>query len=226
MHAHLLGDHALLLYVRLDVVRLVRRSLLLLHCRVVLGPFEVEVALGLGLPRLRRGACDHRLLIRRGLGHRGLAHRLGLADRGVALGLRGRHVRNLLHARDVRLAHVRDVLVLVAHLSDGEAHHLEAHLRKVLRDVGAHAVRHHLRLLDDLFYCELADDSAQVPLHHEPDEPLALRRRLGQQLFRRGADAVWVALDLDLRHRLNGHGDALVRVQVLLGGDIEAHKLE
>src|SRR2546423_786013 len=67
-----------------------------------------------------------------------------------------------------------DVLVLVPHLLDGEGDHLEAHLVHVVRAGRAHAVAHHLRLLDDLLHRELADDAAQVPLQHQADQPLAL----------------------------------------------------
>ena len=65
---------------------------------------------------------------------------------------------------------------------------LEAHLVHVVGAGGAHAVGDHLRLLDDLFDRELADDAAQVAFHHQADQALALLRRLGQELLGRGQD--------------------------------------
>ena len=102
-----------------------------------------------------------------------------------------------------------DVLVLVPHLLDGEGDHLEAHLVHVVRAGRAHAVAHHLRLLDDLLHRELADDAAQVPLQHQADQPLALLVALGEELLRGGEDRLRVRLDLDLRHRLHGDRHAL-----------------
>ena len=52
--------------------------------------------------------------------------------------------------------------------------------------VDAHPVGDHLGLLDDLLDRELADDAAQVPFHHQPDQALALVGRLGEELLRRG----------------------------------------
>ena len=65
-----------------------------------------------------------------------------------------------------------------------------------------------------------------MTFHHETDQPFTLLRRLRQELFGRGADRFVVRLDLDLRDRFNGHGDALLRVQALLRRDVERHQLE
>jgi len=91
---------------------------------------------------------------------------------------------------------------------------------------GAHAVGDHLGLLHDLFHRELADDAAQVAFHDQADEAFALLRRLGQELLGAGEDRLLVALHLDLRDRLDGHGHALLRVEVLLRRDVERHQLE
>ena len=100
--------------------------------------------------------------------------RIGALDGGVALGFGGGHVGVALDARHVRPAHVGDVFVLVADFLDGERNHFQAHLVHVVGAGGAHAVAHHLRLLDDLFHRELADDAAQVAFHHQADQPFAL----------------------------------------------------
>ena len=131
-----------------------------------------------------------------------------------------------LDARDVGPAHVGDVLVLVPDLLDREGDDLEPHLGHVVGAGGAHPVGDHLRLLDDLLDRQLADDAAQVAFHHQPDQAFALRRRLGQELLGRRLDRLAVGLHLDLRDRLDRHGDALLRVEVLLRRDVEGHQLE
>jgi hypothetical protein len=128
--------------------------------------------------------------------------------------------------RDVRPAHVGDVVVLVLDLADRERHDDQAHLVHVVGDVGPHPLGHHLRLLDDLFDRQLADDAPQVALHDQADQPLALGRLLAQELLGRGLDALRVRLDLDLGDRLDRDRDALAGVQVLGRRDVERHQLE
>ena len=124
-------------------------------------------------------ACDsvsrqHPLLVRLRFGDGGFALRDGAPDGRVALGFGRGDVGVALDARDVRPAHVGDVLVLVLDFLDGERDHFQAHLVHVVGAGGAHALGHHLRLLDDLFHRELADDAAQVAFHHQPDQAFAL----------------------------------------------------
>ena len=174
LHAHRLGDDLLLHDVGLDLVGLVGLRLLLLDRLDVVGLLDLEVALRLGLLGLRQRLGEHALLVGLRLGDRRLAHRLGALDRRVALGFGGGDVGVALDARDVRPAHVDDVVVLVADFLDGERDDLEAHLVHVVGAGGAHALGDHLRLLDDLLDRELADDAAQVAFHHQPDQALAL----------------------------------------------------
>ena len=174
---HLLGDHLLLHDVGLDLVGLVRLRLLLLGGFQILGLLDLEIALRFGLRGQRLGFRQHPLLVGLRLGDGGFALRDGPLDRGIALGFGGRHVGVALDARDIRPAHVGDVLVLVLHFLDGERDHLEPHLVHVVGAGGAHALAHHLRLFDDLFHRELADDAAQVAFHHQPDQAFALLRR-------------------------------------------------
>src|SRR5207248_9038476 len=83
-----------------------------------------------------------------------------------------------------------------------------------------------LRLFDDLFDFEQADDAAQVAFHDQPQQRLAFLLRFGQELLGRGANTLRIGLDLDLRHRLDGDGDALRGVQLLLGRHVKRHQLE
>ena len=50
---------------------------------------------------------------------------------------------------------------------------------------------------------------------------LALGRGLGQELLGGRLDGLPVGLDLDLRHGLDGHGDALLGVEILLRRVVE-----
>ncbi len=122
--------------------------------------------------------------------------------------------------------HVGDVFVLVANFLDGERDHLQPHLVHVIGAGGAHAVGHHLGLLDDLFHRELPDNAAQVSFHHQPDQRFPVLRRLGEELLGRGQDRFRIGLHLDLRHCLHGDGNALLGVQVLLRSNIEGHQLQ
>jgi hypothetical protein len=73
---------------------------------------------------------------------------------------------------------------------------------------------------------QLADNAAQVPFHHQPDQALALLLRLGQKLLRRGQNRRLVAAHLDLRHRFHRHRHALPGVEVLLRRHVEAHQFQ
>ena len=221
-----LGLHLLLHDVGLDLVSLVGLRLLLLDHLQVLGLLHFEVALGFGLLGLGKRFGQHPLLVGLGLGDGGLARGHRAPDGRVALGFGGGHVGVPLDARNVRPAHVGDVLVLVADLFDGEGNHFQAHLVHVVRAGGAHAVADHLGLLDDLFHRELADDAAQVAFHDQADEALALLGRLGEELLGGGEDGLGVGLHLDLRHRFHRDRHALAGVEILLGRDVERHQFQ
>ena len=159
-------------------------------------------------------------------GNSGGPGRFGALDGNVAVGFCRGHFRIALDAGDVRATHVGDVLVLVAHFFECEAHDLEPHLVHVARVGGAHAVRDHLRLFHDLLDGELADDPTQMAFHHEPNQALALFRPLGQELLRRGADGHRIGLHLDLGNGLHRDGHALLRVEALLRSHVKRHQLE
>ncbi|MNS63531.1 hypothetical protein D3C72_966270 [compost metagenome] len=198
----------------------------MVHLGVILGLLQVEVAHGLGLLGLRRGLGEHAGLVGRGLGLGGLAHGLGLLRGDVTRGFGFHHLGGQLDARHVGTAHVLDVILVVGDLLDREGHDAEAHLVQVLGDVLEHQARHFLGLLHDVLDRQLADDAAQVALHHELDLVLALLGGLGQELLGGGADRLLVVLHLDLGDGLHVHRHALRGVEVLLGGHIEAHQLQ
>src|SRR5262249_1535321 len=62
--------------------------------------------------------------------------------------------------------------------------------------------------------------------HHKTNQRISLRRQLRQELLGSRSNRFRRRLDLELRHRLDVHGDALVRVEILHGRDVEAHELE
>ena len=178
------------------------------------------------MPGLRGGLGGHPLLIGLRFGDGRFAQRDRPPDGSVALGFGGGDVGIALDARDIRTPHIGDVLVLVANFLDGERDHLQPHLVHVIRAGRSHPVGHHLRLLHDLFHRELADDAAQVTFHHQADQRFPVLRRLGEELLRRSQDGFRIGLHLDLRDRLDGDGNALFGVEVLLRSDIERHQLE
>ena len=65
-----------------------------------------------------------------------------------------------------------------------------------------------------------------MPFHHETDEALTLIGRLGEELLRRGVNRLEIRLHFDLRHRFDGHRDALFGVEVLHRRHVERHQLE
>ena len=152
--------------------------------------------------------------------------RFGALDGDVAIGFGSGYFRVALDARDVRPAHVGDVLVLVAHFFQGEAHDFEPHLVHVVGAGGAHAIGNHFRFLHDLLHRELADDSAQMAFHHQADQAFALLGPLGQELLRCCADRLRVGLHFDLGDRFDGDGDALLGVKALLRSDVKRHQLQ
>ncbi len=74
----------------------------------------------------------------------------------------------------------------------------------------------HLRLLDDLFNRELADDAAEVAFHDEPDQAFAFGGSFGQELFGRCLNRLGIRLDFDLRDGFDGDGHTLLGVEILL----------
>ena len=192
----------------------------------VLRLLDLEVALRFRLLGLRERFREHALLIGLRLGNRRFASRNGAPDGRVALGFGGGDVGIALDARDIGLAHVGDVFVLVADLFDGEGNDFEAHLVHVVGAGGAHAIADHLRLLDDFFDGELSDDAAQMAFHHQADQAFALLIGFGEELFGRGEDGFLVGLHLDLSDGLDGDGDALLGVEILLRGHVERHEFE
>src|SRR5258707_14389003 len=65
-----------------------------------------------------------------------------------------------------------------------------------------------------------------MAFHHQADQTLAFLRRLGEELLSRRLDRFGIGLDLDLRDRFDGHGDALLGIQILLWRNVERHELE
>ena len=179
-----------------------------------------------GLLGLGERLGQHALLIGLRFRHRRFAGCHGALDGRVALGFGGGHIGIALDASHVGLAHVGDVFVLVADLFDGEGNYFQAHLVHVVGAGAAHAVADHLRLLDDFFDGELSDDAAQVAFHHQADQAFALLIGLGQELLGRGEDRFFVGLHLDLSDGLDGDGDALLGVEILLRSDVERHQFE
>src|SRR5258707_257221 len=81
-------------------------------------------------------------------------------DGDIAIGFGRGYFGVALDARDVRAAHVGDVLILVAYFLDGEAHDFEPHLAHIVGARRAHVPADHFRLLHDLLDRELPDDAA------------------------------------------------------------------
>ncbi len=160
------------------------------------------------------------------LRNRSFASRGCSLDGSVALRFHRSHIGVALDSRHVRLAHVGDVLVLVAHFLDGEGNHFQPHLAHVIGAGGAHTLAHHLGLLHDLFHRELPDDAAQVAFHHQADQAFALLISLGQELLGRSQDRLHVGFDLDLRHGLDGHRYTLLGVEILLRSHVEGHQFQ
>src|SRR6202020_119198 len=73
---------------------------------------------------------------------------------------------------------------------------------------------------------ELTDDAAEVAFHDEADEAFTLVGGLGEELLGGGEDRLLVGADFDLCDGFNGHGYALLGVEVLLRSYVEAHELE
>ena len=222
----LFGDDLLLHDVGLELVGFVGLGLLTAGGFGELRLLDVEVALGFGLFGEGEGLGEDALLIGGGFGYGGFAESDGAADGGVALGFGGGDLGVALDAGYVGAAHVGDVLVFVADLADGEGDDFEAHLAHVVHAGGAHALGDHLGLFDDLLDGELADDAAEVAFHDEADEAFALVGGFGEELLGRGEDGFFVGADFDLRDGFDGDGYALLGVEVLLRGDVEAHEFE
>ena len=103
---------------------------------------------------------------------------------------------------------------------------LETHLAHVVHAGGAHALSDHLGLFHNLFDGQLTDDAAQMAFHHEADEAFALVGRFSEELLGRGEDGLLIGADLNLGNGFDSNRDALLGVEVLLWGDVEAHQFQ
>ncbi len=65
-----------------------------------------------------------------------------------------------------------------------------------------------------------------MAFHHQADQAFALLIGLGEELLGRGEDGFLVGLHLNLGDSLDGNGDALLSVEVLLRGHVERHQLQ
>ena len=164
---HLFKDHLLLHDIGLDVVGLVGLRLLLLGGFEIQRSLHFQIAGGFGLFGLRQCFREHAFLVRLGSGDSGCARSFGALDGGIAFGLGSGDIRIALDARDIRTSHIGDIFVLVPDFLDGERNHFQAHLAHIASAGSAHAIAHHLRLLDNLFHRKLADYSTQMALHHQ-----------------------------------------------------------
>ena len=226
LDSYLLGNNLLLHDVGLQLVGLVRTGLLRAHGGLVFRLLQVEVALRLRLAGEGSRLGDLPLLIGLRASHRCRPLGFGPPNRRVAFCLRRGNVRLALDAGDVRLAHVGDVVVHVANFADRERDDLQPHLVEVLGAGAPNFVGDHFGLLHDLLDRQLAHDAAEMPLHDQADEALAFFLLFVQKLFGRGLNALRIRFDLDLRDRLDRHGDALRGVKVLRRGDVERHQLQ
>ena len=65
-----------------------------------------------------------------------------------------------------------------------------------------------------------------MAFHHQADQAFTLLIGFGEELLGRGEDGLLVRLHLDLSDGLDGDGDALLGVEILLRGHVERHELE
>ncbi len=200
--------------------------MLLFHGLEVFGFLDFKIALRLRLLGQRQSLSQYALLVRLRSCNCGRTLRFRALDGGIALGFSRGNVGVALDPRHVGPAHVRNVLVLVADFLDGERDHFQSHLAHVVGTSRAHAVGDHLRLFHDLLDRELSNDAAQVAFHHQPDQPFAFVRRLGQELLGGGLNRDRVRLHFDLGHGFYRHRDALIGVKVLLRSHVERHQLQ
>src|SRR5262249_10287165 len=183
LHLHLFSNHLLLHDIGLDVVSLVSLSLLFLRDLKVLSSLYLEIALRLGLLGERESFRQHSILVGLGVCHSRFSLRKGTFDGSVTICFSRRYVSVALDSRHIGTTHIRDVFVLVPDFLDGERDHFKTHLVHVIGTSGTHAVGNHLRLLYDLFDCQLADDSAEMTFHNQANQTFPLIRSLGQKLL-------------------------------------------
>src|SRR5271165_5591768 len=179
LHFHGFGNDLLLHHVGFNLIRFIGRGLGFLGHFQVAGFLDVQIALGFGLFGQRGSFREDTLLVSLRFGYRGGALRFGALDGDVAFGFGSGYFRYQLDARDIRAPHVGDVFVLVANFFDGEAHNVETHFVHIRGARGTHALADHFRLFHQLLDGELADDAAQMALHHQADQTFPLLRALG-----------------------------------------------
>ncbi len=65
-----------------------------------------------------------------------------------------------------------------------------------------------------------------MAFHHQANQGLALLRPLGKKLLGRGQDGLLIVFYFDLCYGFDRYGDALLRIQTLLRGDVKRHQLQ
>ncbi len=114
-----------------------------------------------------------------------------------------------LNLSDLRSAHVGDVIVLVAYIFNRERDDFQAHLLHIGSDGLEHLRADILRVFDQVFNCELANNAAQVTFHYQADQAFALLLAFTEELLGSGLHALFVRAHLDLCDGLDIHGHSL-----------------
>src|SRR5581483_9583604 len=191
-HADGFLDYLLLRHIGLDIVGFVGGCLLFLYLGFEFSFFEGQVALRFGLEGQRFGLGLHALLIRFGAGNGGFTGCISLLDLGVALCQGRGNIGLLANFGDLGTAHVGDVIVLVAYVLDSEGDDFQSHLGHIGSDGSEHLATDALRIFDQVFNGQLANNATQMAFHHQTDQILTVGLRFAQKLLGGGLDALFV----------------------------------
>ena len=152
---------------------------------------------------------------------------LGLPDGGLLVGRRLRHPGVALDDGKVLLAEQPDVVRLVGETLDGEGVDLEARGRQVALGGVLHLLEQLLAVADQLLDGQGADDGAQRALEHVLDDGVDLLVLGVQEALGGVPQRLHVAADLEGRHTLDLHLDALAGDRILeLDGDLPGGQLQ
>ena len=198
-----LGNDLLLRHVGLDIIRFVGGGLLLLYFSIKSGFFQCQVALRFSLETERLGFSLDSLLIGGGLGDGGFTSRIGLLNLGIALCQGSGDIGLFANLGDLWSSHVRDVIVAISHVFNGERDDFQAHLIHIRSDGLEHLGTNVLGVFHQFFNGQLTNDTTQVAFHDEADEILSVLLGLTEELLGSSSDALFVGAHFNLGNGLN-----------------------
>ena len=144
-----------------------------------------------------------------GLGDGGFTSRIGLLNLCISLCQGGGDIGLFANLGDLWSSHVRDVIVAISHVFNGERDDFQTHLIHIGSDGLKHLGTDVLGILHQILNGQLANDTTQVTFHDQANEILAILLAFTEELLGSSRDTRVVRAHFNLCDSLDIDGDPL-----------------